>query len=53
MPEHYTQDLEKQLKALELNFESRIKMIEDDLLSKRVERDKKIDDMQKLLQTSA
>ena len=54
-PDGSTQDIESKLKALELDFDldSKIKLIEDNLVSKRMERDRKITEMKNFLQASA
>ena len=54
-PDGSTQDIESKLKALELDFDldSKIKLIEDNLVSKRMERDQKITEMKNFLQASA
>ena len=54
-PDGSAQDIESKLKALELDFDldSKIKQIEDDLVSKEAARDRKISEMHKFLESSA
>ena len=54
-PDGSAQNIESKLKSLELDFDldSKIKQIEDELVSKEAERDRRIAEMQKFLKASA